>query len=179
MLRNTNLKIIQDVKNLELERDNWLKSLSDSHAVCNTLKFENHVLIAKNKSLQNEMDESKKHSGNFSSEMLNKLLHIQKHSSDRFGLRFDKTVHMSSNLAYTPKTMFVKPVIVEEVSSNGHQAAAQTLQGKKGKKILVEPYQSYFDSKVMNPLGNYILKGLSLHVIIVEKLVTFGPIVLI
>jgi hypothetical protein len=38
MLRNTNLKIVKDVKNHELERDNLLKSLSDSHTVCNTLK---------------------------------------------------------------------------------------------------------------------------------------------
>jgi hypothetical protein len=43
MLRNTNLKIVKDVKNLELKRDNLLKDLSDSHAICNTLKSENHV----------------------------------------------------------------------------------------------------------------------------------------
>jgi hypothetical protein len=51
MLGNTNLKLVKDVKNLELEGDNVLKDLSDSHVVCNTLKYENHVLIAKNKSL--------------------------------------------------------------------------------------------------------------------------------
>jgi hypothetical protein len=51
MLRNTNLKIVEDIKNLELEMDNLLKDLSDSHAVCNTLKSENHVLISKNKFL--------------------------------------------------------------------------------------------------------------------------------
>jgi regulator of replication initiation timing len=38
MLRNTNLKIVKDVKDLELESYNLLQSLSDSHAVCNTLK---------------------------------------------------------------------------------------------------------------------------------------------
>jgi hypothetical protein len=37
MLRNTNLKIVKDFKNLELERDNLLKFLSDLHAICNTL----------------------------------------------------------------------------------------------------------------------------------------------
>ena len=51
MLRNTNLKIVKDVKNLELKRDNLLKDLSDSRVVCKTLKSENHVLIAMNKSL--------------------------------------------------------------------------------------------------------------------------------
>jgi hypothetical protein len=48
MLENTNLKIVKDFKNLELEMDNLLKSLSDLHVVCSTLKYENHVLIAKN-----------------------------------------------------------------------------------------------------------------------------------
>jgi hypothetical protein len=55
MLRNTNVKIVKDFKNLELEKDNLLKSLSDSHVVCNTHKSESHVLIAKNKSLQNDL----------------------------------------------------------------------------------------------------------------------------
>ena len=59
MLRNTNLKIIKDVKNLELERDNLLKDLSDSHAVCNSLKSKNHVFIAKNKSLEHDLIETR------------------------------------------------------------------------------------------------------------------------
>jgi hypothetical protein len=123
-LRNKNLKIVKNVKNLELERDNLLKSVSDSHDVCNTLKSKNHVLIAKNKSLQNDLVESRNHLSNFSSEKLNKLLHVQKHSSGRSGLRFDKTAHMSSNLTSTLKIVFVKSVIVEEVSVNGHQVVA-------------------------------------------------------
>jgi hypothetical protein len=75
-LRNKNLKIVKNVKNLELERDNLLKSVSDSYDVCNTLKSKNHVLIAKNKSLQNDLVESRNHLSNFSSEKLNKLLHV-------------------------------------------------------------------------------------------------------
>jgi hypothetical protein len=41
MLRNTNLKIVKDFKNLELERDNLLKSLSDSmlFAILSNLKI--------------------------------------------------------------------------------------------------------------------------------------------
>ena len=124
-----------------------LKSLSDLHVVCNTLKSENHVLIAKNKSLQNDMVESRNHLSNFSSEKLNKLLHVQRHSSNIFGLGFNKIAHMTYNLASTQKTVFVKPVIVEEVFVNGYQVAAQTLQGKK---ILVEPHVSYFEPRVMH-----------------------------
>jgi hypothetical protein len=90
-IRNTNLKLVKDVKNLELGRDSLLKELSDSHVVCNSLKSENHVLIAKNKSLQNGLIETRHHLSTFSSEKLNQMLHAQKHSSDRSGLGFDKT----------------------------------------------------------------------------------------
>jgi hypothetical protein len=62
------------------------------------------VLIVKNKSLKNDLVESRNHLSNFSSEKLQKLQHVQKHSSDRSGLGFDKTAHMYSNLASTPKT---------------------------------------------------------------------------
>ena len=82
MLRNTNLKIVKDVKNLELEMNNLLKSLSDSHVVCNTLKSESHVVIAQNKSLQNDMVKSRNHLSNFSSEKLDKMLLVQNRSSD-------------------------------------------------------------------------------------------------
>jgi hypothetical protein len=133
-LRNTNLKIVKDVKNLELERDNLLKELSDSHAVCNSLKSENHMLIAKNKSLQNDLIETRNHLSTFSSEKLNQILHAQKYSSDRSGLGFDKTASCSSNRSPTSKIVFVKPVKVEESSSEGKLAVSPTRQGKKGKK---------------------------------------------
>jgi hypothetical protein len=76
MLRNINLKIVKDVKNLEFGRDNFLKSLSDSHAICNTLKSENHMLITKNKFIQNHLSKSRNHLSKFSSEKLDKMLHI-------------------------------------------------------------------------------------------------------
>ena len=91
MLRKTNLKIVKDVKNLELERDNLLKDLSDSHVVCNYLKSKNYVLIVKNKSLQNDPIETRNYLSTFSSEKLDQMLHVQKRFSDRSGLGFDKT----------------------------------------------------------------------------------------
>jgi hypothetical protein len=170
MLKNINLKIFKDVKNLELERDNLLKTLSDSHAVCNTLKSKNHVLIAKNKSLQNDLIETRNHFSTFSSEKLNKMLHVQKRSSDRSGLGFDKTASLSSNCASTLEIVFGKPVKVEESSSEGKQVVSLTLQGKK---ISIEPHAFYLSLELCILLRNYILKGLSLHVITVKKLVTF------
>jgi hypothetical protein len=162
MLRNTNLKIVKDVKNLERERDNLLKSLSDSHVVCNTLKFENLVLIAKNKSFQNDLVDSRNQLSKFSSEKLNNMLHVHKRYSDRSGLGCDKTASLFSNCASTSKIVFFffvylfvffffKPEKEEEYSSKGKQAGALTLQGKKGKKVYIEPYASYFKPKVVHP----------------------------
>jgi hypothetical protein len=178
-LRNTNLKIVKDVKNLELERDNLLKELSDSHAVCNSLKSKNHMLIDKNKSLQNDLIETRNHLSTFSSEKLNQMLHAQKRSSDRFGLGFDKTASCSFNRAPTSKIVFVKPVKVEESSGEGKPTISPTRQGKKGKKILLYLMHLYLSLKSRILLGNYLLKGLSLHATIVEKWVTFDLIVLI
>jgi hypothetical protein len=150
-IRNTNLKLVKDVKNLELERDNLLKELSDSHAVCNSLKSENHVLIAKSKSLQNDLIETINHLSTFSSEKLNQMLHAQKRSSDRSGLGFDKTASCSSNHASTSKIVFVKPVEVEKSSGEEKPAVAPTQQGKKGKKNSLVSHASYPKPKVVHP----------------------------
>jgi regulator of replication initiation timing len=150
-LRNTNLKIVKDVKNLELEMDNLLKELSDSHVVCNSLKSENHMLIAKNKSLQNDLIETRNHLSTFSSEKLNQMLHAQKRSSDRSGLGFDKIASCSSNRAPTSKIVFVKPVKVEESSGEGKSAVSPTWQGKKGKKNSFVPNASVPKPKVAHP----------------------------
>jgi hypothetical protein len=150
-IRNTNLKLVKDVKNLELERDNLLKELSDSHAVCNYLKSENHVLIAKNKSLQNDLIETRHHLSTFSSEKLNQMLHAQKRSSDRSGLGFDKTASCSSNHASASKIVFVKPVEVEKSSGEEKPAVAPTQQGKKGKKNSLVSHASYPKPRVVHP----------------------------
>jgi hypothetical protein len=88
VLRNKNLEILKDVKNLELENNKLLETLSDSPAVCNTLKYENHVLIVKVKSLGNDLNDCRNHLRKFSNNELDKLLHDQKHYGDRSGLRF-------------------------------------------------------------------------------------------
>jgi hypothetical protein len=152
MLRNTNLKIVKDFKNLELEMDNLLKSSSDSHVVCNTLKYENHVLIAKNKSLQNDLLASRNHLSKFSIEKLDKMLHIQKHSSDRSSLGFNKNTSLSSHHASTSKIVFAKPVKLKEPLGEGKPVVAPTRQGKKCKKNSIEPHASYSKPRVVHPL---------------------------
>jgi hypothetical protein len=76
------------------------------------------------------------------------MLHVQKCSSDRSSLGFDKTASLSSNHAYTSKTVFVKPMKVKESSSEGKQVVASTLPCKK---ISIEPHISYLKPRVMHP----------------------------
>jgi hypothetical protein len=92
------------------------------------------VLIAKNKSLQNDLIETRNYLSTFSSEKLNQILHVQKCSSDKSSLGFDKTASLSSNRASSSEIVFVKPIKVEESSGEGKPIVAPTNQGKTGKK---------------------------------------------
>ena len=100
------------------------------------------------------------------------MLHIQKRSSDRFGLGFDNTASLSSNRTPTSKIVFVKPIKVKESSGERKPAVAPTRQGKKGKKNFIISHASYPKPRVVHPPRK-------LHAIIVEKWVTFDLIVLI
>ena len=73
------------------------------------------MLIAKVKSLENNLNESRNHMKKFSSEKLNHMLHNKKHSFDRTGgLGFDKSIVSFTNVAFPSKLIFVKPVCKEE-----------------------------------------------------------------
>jgi hypothetical protein len=66
--------------------------------------------------------------------------------------------------------VFVKPVKVEESLGEGKLTIAPTRQGKKGKKNSIVSHASYPEPRVVHPpMKNYLLKGLSLHAVIVEK----------
>jgi hypothetical protein len=84
----------------------------------------------------------------FSSEKLNQILYVQKRSSDKSSLGFDKTTSLSSNRASTSKIVFVKPVKVEESLGEGKPTIAPTRQGKKNSIV---PYASYPKPRVVHP----------------------------
>ena len=79
------------------------------------------------------------------------MLHVHKRSGDKSGLRFDKIVPLSSNCASTSEIVFVKPVKVEESSSEGKPAVDPTHQGKKSKKTFIMPHASYPKPRVVHP----------------------------
>jgi hypothetical protein len=67
--------------------------ISYDSCACEYIKF------AHQKSLENDLNDSKNHLKTFSSEKLNHMSHNQKHSFDRTGLSFDKYVVSSTNVA--------------------------------------------------------------------------------
>jgi hypothetical protein len=107
-LKKLNKQHLLKFKDVNLENYQLSITLTDSHVIHNTLKSENHILIAKVKSLENDLNDSKNHLKKFSSEKLNHMLNNQKYYFDRIGLGFDKSVVSSPS-----KLMFIKPVYKE------------------------------------------------------------------
>jgi hypothetical protein len=107
------------------------------------------------------------------------MLHVQKRSSDRFGLGFDKTASLSSNRAPTSKIVFVKPIKVEESSGEGKAPVAPTQQRKKGKKNSIVSHASYLKPRVVHPPRKLPSQRFVPTCHHWEKWVTFNLIVLI
>jgi hypothetical protein len=129
-LHKSNKRTLKNLEELVFEKEKFLEDLTDSNAICNTLKFENTLLIVKVKTLEKELCESKTHLTKFSSVELNKMLNEQKSFSDKTGLRFDKYAASSSN-ASSSKIMFVHPnlnttTIGEECPKNEKRVSLNT-----------------------------------------------------
>lgn len=134
VLRKDNLRNLEDVCLLELKKSKLINNLGDSHAICNTMKSENHVLITKFKSLEKELNESRNHFRKFSSDKLDNLLKNQKNACDRSGLGFDKYAASSSNPVSSSKIIFVKLENVEETKEGGKLAGAHSSK-RRGKEV--------------------------------------------
>jgi hypothetical protein len=141
-LKKLNKQHLQKLKEVNLENDKLSSTLTDSHAIHDTLMSKNHMLIAKVKSLENDLNESRNHLKKFSSEKLNHMLHNQKHCFDRTGLGFDKSVVSSTNVASPSKLNFVKPMCKEENLAKKKVLYPLVSRGEKGKRILTDSYVS-------------------------------------
>ena len=142
-LKKLNKQHLQKLKKVNLENDQLSSTLTDSHVIHDTLMSEHHMLVAKVKSLENDLNESRNHLKKFSSEKLNHMLHNHKHSFDRTGLGFDKFVVSSTNVASPSKLMFVKPVCKEENLAKKTVMYPPVSKGEKGKEILTDYYMSH------------------------------------
>jgi hypothetical protein len=141
-VKKLNKEHLQKLKEVNLEKDKLSSTLTDSHAILDTLKSENHSLIAKVKSLENDLNDSRNHLKKFSNEKLNHMLHNQKHSFDRTGLGFDKSVVSSTNVVSPSKLIFVKPICKEENLAKKKEMLPPVSRGEKGKGILTDSYVS-------------------------------------
>jgi hypothetical protein len=141
-VKKLNKEHLQKLKEVHLEKDKLSSTLIDSHAILDTLKSENHSLIAKVKSLENDLNDSRNHLKKFSNEKLNHMLHNQKHSFDRTRLGFDKSVVSSINVVSPSKLIFVKLVCKEENSAKKKEMLPPVSRGEKGKGILTDSYMS-------------------------------------
>jgi hypothetical protein len=141
-VKKLNKEHLHKLKEVNLEKDKLSSTLTESHVILDTLKSENHSLIAKVKSLENDLNDSRNHLKTFSNEKLNHMLHNQKHSFDRTGLGFDKSVVSSTNVVSPSKLIFVKPVCKEENLAKKKEMLPPVSRGKKGKEILTDSYVS-------------------------------------
>jgi hypothetical protein len=141
-VKKLNKQHLQELKEVNLENDKLSSALTDSHAIHDTLKSENYSLTAKVKSLENDLKDSRNHLKKFSNEKLNHMLHNQKHSFDRIGLGFDKSVVSSTNVVSPSKLIFVKPVCKEENLAKKKEMLPLVSKGEKGKGILTDSYVS-------------------------------------
>jgi hypothetical protein len=70
------LKKLKDVKH---EKESLVTKLFESHALVDSLKYKNIVLVENNKSLENELKDYKELSYRLSSDNLKNLFCVQKH----------------------------------------------------------------------------------------------------
>jgi hypothetical protein len=111
------LKKLKDVKH---EKESLVSKLSESHALVDSLKFENTVLVENNKLLENELKDSKELSNRLSNDNLKNLFCVQKHVSDKPSMIVDNLGASTSHASNfeKKKSLFVKHVQIEEVKAN-------------------------------------------------------------
>jgi hypothetical protein len=151
-----NKQLLQKLKEVNLEKDKLSSTLTDLHAIHETLKSENHSLIAKVKSLENDLNDSRNHLKTFFNEKLNHMLHNQKHSFDRTGLGFDKSVVSATNIVSPSKLIFVKPVCKEENLAKKKEMLPPVSRSEKGKGILTDSYVSRSTPRHAHMLRNQL-----------------------
>ena len=156
-----NFSNLKSLKESEFEKEKLMNSLDECLTIRNTLIFENHMLIAKVKSLENYLNDSNNHLKNFSSDKLNQMLGNQKHSYDRIGLGFNKFVASSSlHVASTSKIMLVKPKMEDVVIENSclPKEISEELTKKSKSKFKV-PVRTNLNSKFIPTCYHCGVKG--------------------
>jgi hypothetical protein len=143
LLRHQYTNCLEDFQDLEHVKESIVTKLSESHALIGSLKSKNLVLGSKVDLLENKLKEPETQLENFSSNSLENMLHTQNFDYDKSELSFDCHVALSSNNDFTFEIIFVKSEKVKDSLVKRKTTDAPTSQGKKVKKIYIEPCISY------------------------------------
>jgi uncharacterized protein (UPF0335 family) len=138
-LRKGNNNLVEKVRVLEVEKSKLIDDLKDAHAICNTLKYENHVLISKVKTLEKDLEDSRNHLKRFDNGKLDEMLSNQKFAYAKTSLGFNKFAASSSKSNPSPKKIvFVKAANMDGAPPKGEIYAP--CQTKKVEKKVATPH---------------------------------------
>ena len=121
---------------MELDREELSTKFDEANQTIGALRFENNFLAEKTKKLEAELFQVRAQLERTSSAKLDKMLSIQKSTSNCTGLRYGIS---SSNIASTSTTVFVpftKNTEIENINVKISQASENL---DKGKSILEAP----------------------------------------
>jgi hypothetical protein len=101
-------------KNVKQEKESLIIQLSESHALINSLKYENTMMFNTIDTLENKLKESEDHLKKFSSDNLKSVLCIQTDNSNKLGLIIDDLDASTSHASDSDlNSLFIKPMIVD------------------------------------------------------------------
>ena len=121
------------LSDVELEREELSTKFDEANQTIGVLRFENNFLAEKTEKLEAELFQAKPQLERTLSAKLDKMLSLQKSTSDRIGLGYGFS---SSNIAFTSTTVFVPPSNNVEIENNDVKIDLASENIDKGKSIL-------------------------------------------
>ena len=126
------------LSDMELDREELSTKFDEANQTIGALRFENNFLAEKTKKLKAELFQVRAQLGRTSSTKLDKMLSIQKSTSDRIGLGYGISF---SNTASTSTTVFVPPAKNTEIENIDVKISQASENLDKGKSILEAPFK--------------------------------------
>ena len=124
------------LNDVELDREELPTKFDEANQTIGALRFENNFLAEKTKKLEAELFQVRAQLERTSSAKLDKMLSIQKSSSDRTGLGYGLS---SSNTASISTTVFVLPASNTDIENTNVKISLASKNLDKAKSILGAP----------------------------------------
>ena len=134
---------------MELDCEELSTKFDEANQTIGALRFENNSLAEKTKKLEVELSQVRAQLKRTSSAKLDKMLSIQKSTSDQTSLGYGFS---SSNIASTSTTIFVPSTSNTEIENTDVKISLASENLDKGKSILGAPHK--LDKKdIKNPMA--------------------------